>query len=58
MTKDTTRNNPGAVSFAFNATQIAVDEANQRPWRRAALMARAEDEFRRLHALKPAWKLS
>ncbi len=40
----------GTVSCAFNANR----REDQRPWKRAALIAQAESEFRRLRSLKPA----
>lgn len=53
MTKVTERSESGAVSFAFNATQLSADAGSERPWKRAMLIKRAEQEFRRLHGLRP-----
>ena len=53
MTKATERCEPGAVSFAFNATGLMADAGSERPWKRATLIERAEKEFRRLHGLRP-----
>jgi hypothetical protein len=53
MTTEKTRLGDGHVSFAFNATKLMADAGEQVPWRRAALMARADKAFRHLHSLKP-----
>ncbi len=46
-----------ALTFAFNDNSGSATPSAT-PWRRAALMQRADDEFRRLHQLRPAHGLT
>lgn len=48
------RDSDCAATHAFNATGLMADSGNQKPWKRAALIAQAEIEFRRLRNLRPS----